>query len=145
MRKACPAGRAFFEIFRQKNHRQTKCCAFAALRALCLPVKRRKMNMPASQSHSFMLAHFKLRFACCHRSLFWSFVWRSNANTTYLLPLGIDFLLAGANSAYAFGVSKYVRNRAYAKTTFKKNSKFHKLWTTFFWILAKIVVESRIF
>ena len=41
-------------------HQQTKCSAFAALRACHLPVKRREMNMPAPRSHSFTLAHFKL-------------------------------------------------------------------------------------
>ena len=33
-------------------------------KANCLPVKRRKMNMPASRSYSFMLAHFKSKPAC---------------------------------------------------------------------------------
>ena len=48
------------EIYREVFHQQTKCSAFAALRASHLPVKRREMNMPAPRSHSFTLAHFKL-------------------------------------------------------------------------------------
>ena len=47
-------------VYRAVIHRQTKCFAFVALRALCLPVKRRKMNMPAARSQSFVRARFKL-------------------------------------------------------------------------------------
>jgi len=43
-------------------HRQIKCCAFVALCAFPLAVKRCKMNMPALRPHLFMLARFKSRF-----------------------------------------------------------------------------------
>ena len=85
------------------------------------------------------------KFACCHLTLYWSSVWRSNANAPHSLSLVKEQLLADANSAYAFGVFKYVRNRAYAKMTFEFSFRFHKLRTTFFFVFAKMVVESRIF
>ena len=62
-----PAARSHSFVLARSNwklsesfHRQTKCSAFAALRAFRLAVKRRKMNMPAARPHSFMLARFKL-------------------------------------------------------------------------------------
>ena len=54
-------------VYRAVIHRQTKCFAFVALRALCLPVKRRKMNMPAARPHSFVLVRFK--FESCNRDI----------------------------------------------------------------------------